>query len=122
MSFALNSISMVSGRVGMALTAVSSIRNRSARVARPLPRASALALAIAERLAEADPGNAEWQRDLIVSCVKLGDAEPEAARSWLARALTVARALRAAGRLAPVDAWITGDLEHRLRNAGGAPD
>ena len=122
MSFALNSISMVSGRVGMALTAVSSIRNRSARVARPLPRASALALAIAERLAEADPGNAEWQRDLIVSCVKLGDAEPEAARTWLARALPVARALRAAGRLAPVDAWMPAELEHRLRNACDAPD
>ncbi|MBY0332173.1 MAG: hypothetical protein K2X49_16055 [Acetobacteraceae bacterium] len=79
-------------------------------------------MAIAERLAAADPGNAEWQRDLIVSCVKLVDAEPEAARSWLARALAVARALRAAGRLAPVDAWMPAELERRLRNAGGAPD
>ena len=29
--------------------------------------------AIAERLAAADPANAEWQRDLSVSCNKLGD-------------------------------------------------
>ena len=31
------------------------------------------ALAIAERLAAADPGNANWQRDLAVSHNKLGD-------------------------------------------------
>ena len=29
-------------------------------------------LAIAERLAQADPGNAKWQRDLAVSHAKLG--------------------------------------------------
>ena len=31
------------------------------------------ALAIAERLAKADPGNAGWQRDLAVSYNKVGD-------------------------------------------------
>ena len=30
------------------------------------------ALAIAERLAEADPGNADWQRDLAVSLQRAG--------------------------------------------------
>jgi hypothetical protein len=30
-------------------------------------------LAIAERLAKADPGNAGWQRDLSVSNERLGD-------------------------------------------------
>ena len=30
-------------------------------------------LAIAERLAKADPGNAGWQRDLSVSYSKIGD-------------------------------------------------
>jgi hypothetical protein len=32
-------------------------------------------LAIRDRLAKADPGNAGWQRDLIVSCVKLAEAD-----------------------------------------------
>jgi tetratricopeptide (TPR) repeat protein len=30
-------------------------------------------LAIRDRLAKSDPGNAGWQRDLCVSCAKLGD-------------------------------------------------
>ena len=30
-------------------------------------------LAIAERLAKADPSNSGWQRDLVVSYIKLGD-------------------------------------------------
>ena len=32
-------------------------------------------LAIAERLAAADPGNAEWQRDLSISLNKIGDVQ-----------------------------------------------
>ena len=32
-------------------------------------------LAIAERLAKADPGNAGWQRDLSVSYNKVGDVQ-----------------------------------------------
>ena len=72
-------------------------------------------MAIAERLAAADPGNAEWQRDLIVSCVKLAEAEPATARVPLGRALAVARALSEAGRLAPRDVWILEELERRLR-------
>jgi len=31
-------------------------------------------LSISERLAEADPGNADWQRELSVSHNKIGDA------------------------------------------------
>ena len=79
------------------------------------------ALAIAERLAAADPGNAEWQRDLIVSCVKLSEAAPAEAAAWLTRALGVARTLAQEGRLAPVDAWMPGELQSRLRAAAGAP-
>ena len=71
-------------------------------------------MAIAERLAAADPGNAEWQRDLIVSWVKLA-AETATARLSLGRALAVARALSEAGRLAPRDAWMLEELERRLR-------
>ncbi len=72
------------------------------------------ARAAAERLAAADPGNAGWQRDLIVSCVKLSEAAPGEARAWLTRALAVARDLAASGRLAPADAWMPADLERRL--------
>jgi hypothetical protein len=61
-------------------------------------------LAIAERLAAADPGNAGWQRDLIVSYAKLAEVEPGA--GWWAKGLGVAEKLAAEGRLAPTDAWI----------------
>jgi phage tail protein X len=72
--------------------------------------------AIAERLAAADPGNAGWQRNLIVSHVKLSEvaASADDARRQLAAALRIARAQEAAGRLAPVDAWIPAALEERL--------
>ena len=72
--------------------------------------------AIAEKLAAADPGNAGWQRDLIVSHVKLSALVPDKAdaRTHLTAALGIARALQAAGRLAPVDAWMPADLEQRL--------
>jgi hypothetical protein len=44
------------------------------------------ALAIAERLAKADPGNAEWQRDLSVSHDNIGDVQQ--AQGDLAAALS----------------------------------
>ena len=79
-------------------------------------------MAIRERLAAADPGNAEWQRDLIVSCVKLAEAEPATAPLSLGRALAVARALSEVGRLAPRDAWMLDELERRLHAVSdGAP-
>jgi tetratricopeptide (TPR) repeat protein len=69
-----------------------------------------------KKLAAADPGNAEWQSDLIVSHVKLSAvaAETADARAHLVAALAIARAQEAAGRLAPVDAWMPADLEQRL--------
>ena len=75
--------------------------------------------AIAKRLAEQDPGNAGWQRDLIVSRVKIArvaelkDAPREAQRHYQA-ALDVAIALRDGGRLAPRDIPMIGELERRL--------
>ena len=42
-------------------------------------------LAIRDRLAKADPGNAGWQRDLFVSYIKIGDVL--AAQGNLAEAL-----------------------------------
>ena len=75
--------------------------------------------AIAETLAARDPANAEWQRDLIVSNVKLAQVAQQDGRAAEARrhygaALAVAKALQESGRLAPVDAWMIGDLEARL--------
>jgi tetratricopeptide (TPR) repeat protein len=59
-------------------------------------------LAIRERLAKADPGNAGWQRDLSVSFEKIGDVQQ--AQGDLAAALTSFRAsLDIAERLAKAD-------------------
>ena len=59
-------------------------------------------LAIAERLAKADPGNAEWQRDLSVSHERIGDVQ--VAQGDLPAALTSYRAsLAIAERLAKAD-------------------
>ena len=75
-------------------------------------------LAIAERLAAKDPDNTEWQRDLIVSHVKLAElGTPVEAAGYYEKALAIARALATDGRLAPVDAWMIADLEHRLADA-----
>ena len=76
-------------------------------------------LAIAERLAAADPGNAGWQRDMIVSHVKLSEIatamhDQATARVNLEAALAMAQALAASGRLAPRDAFIPGMLGERL--------
>jgi hypothetical protein len=79
--------------------------------------------AVAERLAAADPGNAEWQRDLIVSNVKLAevataqDQQGRAAECYRA-ALAIAQRLTDAGRLAPSDAWMVDELERRLAATG----
>jgi hypothetical protein len=81
------------------------------------------ACAIGERLAASDPGNAGWQRDLIVShwkiaelLEKLPERRGEVAAHW-GRALAVARELTGSGRLAPVDAYFVEALERRLAAA-----
>ena len=81
---------------------------------------------IRDQLAAADPGNAEWQRDLIVSHWKLADLlerpdrAAEAAGHW-SQALAIARTLAATGRLAPTDAYLVETLEHRLAAAPPPP-
>jgi hypothetical protein len=81
-------------------------------------------LAIREQLAAADRSNTEWQRDLIVSNLKLaevataGDDAATAAGRYRA-ALAVAERLEEAGRLAPRDAWLPGELRRRLAAVGG---
>jgi hypothetical protein len=62
-------------------------------------------LEIRETLARRDPANTLWQRDLIVSCVKISETNPSEAPTCLAKALEIARTLEASGRLAPIDAW-----------------
>ena len=74
-------------------------------------------LAIREHLAAADPGNAEWQRDLIVSYAKLAEAEPGG--GWWAKGLAVAERLGAEGRLAPRDAWMIDMLRKKAAAEAG---
>src|ERR1700719_2915685 len=76
-------------------------------------------LAIRERLAQAEPDRADYQRDLIVSYVKMSENEPAEARLWLTRALDVARSLQGRGGLAPADAWMLDELARRLAGLSG---
>lgn len=68
-------------------------------------------LAIREALAARDPANAEWQRDLIVSNVKLGEATGD--KSYAHRALEIAEDMRRRNVLAPRDAWLIDELKRR---------
>ncbi|HTZ66175.1 MAG TPA: hypothetical protein VMB83_01660 [Roseiarcus sp.] len=72
------------------------------------------ALAIRERLADADPDNSDWQRDLIVSCVKTSEVFPAEARAMLTRALAIARRLHEEDKLAPEDTWMPDEFARRL--------
>ena len=64
---------------------------------------------------QADPGNAGWQRDLIVSCVKLAEADPAVAPTLLACVRSRhCDATQNSGRLSPADAWMPRDLARRL--------
>jgi hypothetical protein len=59
-------------------------------------QAFAKSLAIAERLAQAEPERADYQRDLIMSWVKMSEIEADRAGQHLSRALAIARDLQAA--------------------------
>ena len=72
------------------------------------------ALAIRETLVRRDHANTHWQRNLIVSYVRMAEAEPTTARAQLSRALHIARTLQSEGRLAPTDAWMVDDFTQRL--------
>ena len=71
-------------------------------------------LEIRETLARRDPGNTQWQRDLIVSCVKISATDPSEATACLKKALEIAHTLEASGRLAPVDAWMPAERSRRV--------
>jgi eukaryotic-like serine/threonine-protein kinase len=79
------------------------------------------ALAIAERLAAQDPGNAGWQRDLAISFERIGivrsaDGDHVAARDDYAKALAIYKELKAKGVSYPDMARI-----ERLLQAPEAP-
>jgi tetratricopeptide (TPR) repeat protein len=72
-------------------------------------------LDIAERLARAEPERADYQRDLILSLLQQAPmTDGEAARAHLQRALGIAEALQASGRLAPTDAGLLTALQNAL--------
>jgi hypothetical protein len=73
-------------------------------------------LAIRDRLAKADPGNASWQRDLIISCVKLAGIDETGARAFLARAQQIANQMQQRGQLAPRDRRRRSCVGHRRQN------
>ncbi len=60
-------------------------------------------LAIAERLAQAEPDRADYQRDLVVSLVRIAIDDDPAADGNLKRALSIIESLKAKGQLDPVD-------------------
>ena len=81
------------------------------------------AMAITERLAARDPGNAEWQRDLFVGNWRVGDVLLRLDRQAEARgfAETALKAAREWGRRQPDDARRESDLraaEALVRRAG----
>lgn len=69
-------------------------------------------LGIAETLAKRDPGNTQWQRDLIVSNVKLSEVTGD--RAYVAKALEIAQAMQKRGTLQPRDAWMVDELKRML--------
>jgi response regulator RpfG family c-di-GMP phosphodiesterase len=73
---------------------------------------------IAERLAASDPSNTGWQRDLVMSLVRLAEAAPHLAREHVIRALAIVTSLAETDRLAPSDAWMIEDLTGRLHRLG----
>jgi tetratricopeptide (TPR) repeat protein len=71
-------------------------------------------IAIQRALARSDPRNTVWQCDLIVSSVKLAEVDRSNSIMHLVAAYTIARQLKAKGRLLPVDTWMLDHLEHRI--------
>jgi hypothetical protein len=68
------------------------------------------------RAIERKPNRADYQRDLVVSFVKMSESYPDQARQHLKRALDIVTRLGSEGRLNPTDEWMVEDL--RTRKAG----
>ncbi|MBV8589907.1 MAG: hypothetical protein JO212_07580 [Acetobacteraceae bacterium] len=79
------------------------------------------ALAIGERLAQAEPDRADYQVDLVNALVRRAILEGESGgRPYLARALSILETLKAEGRLAPADEPKIAAL-HRMLGIGAPP-
>jgi hypothetical protein len=74
-------------------------------------------LEIRERLARAEPDRADYQRDLVVSLVKVGIADDPPDRDLLQRAWSILASLKDSGRLEPRDEGMIEDLRKRLGRA-----
>ncbi|CAG1014779.1 MAG: tetratricopeptide repeat protein [Rhizobiaceae bacterium] len=70
-------------------------------------------LAIREALGAGDPGNALWQRDLIIAYADIAMVS-RTPRQPLEKALAIAEALDAEGRLPPRHRWMIDQLKSRL--------
>jgi hypothetical protein len=73
------------------------------------------------RLTLADPRNNEFQRDLLIAYVKIGDGLRKDSRGDRGtsgenyrKALDIAETMKAEGRLSPEDDWMIVDLKKRL--------
>ncbi len=80
------------------------------------------ALVIMQKLAAADPQNARWQWDLVVSLWNLADLaerrnDPVTALGQWQQPARIARELASTGRLAPADAEWLPELDRRLATA-----
>jgi hypothetical protein len=62
-------------------------------------------LEISQRLARANPGNTQSQRDLVIGYAKLG--------IWWRKALEIAEQLNRGGQLAPADTWMIDGLRQK---------
>jgi hypothetical protein len=71
-------------------------------------------LAIAERLAQANPTSAAAQRDVLVSYRRMAQVTQDVA--WWRKALSLAEELQRTGRLAPSDAGLLEFLRRQVQN------
>ena len=75
-------------------------------------------LAIAERLARQDPGNADWQRDLWVSYMKMATVVEQTgsgdARDWWRKAHDTLAAMKQRGIMLPTDQQYLDQLRQKM--------
>jgi len=61
-----------------------------------------------------DPSNTDWQRDLVVSYVKMSEILPDEFIPYTQKALDIVEKLSAENRWYPEDHWILDMLKKRL--------
>jgi hypothetical protein len=65
-------------------------------------------------MAKTDPGNADWQRDLIISDVRIAQLDPSEAKERLTRAAEVVSQMQSRGQFAAKDAWMPAEIAKRI--------